>query len=336
MIRTLIVALATAATLATSTVLPAAASDQSKPRLKAAATVTGDIVRVGDLVSHAGVIASVPIFRSPDLGTTGVVSAAAVVAAVRAHALIGLDTGGVQDVLVTRASRAIAPKEIEAPVAEGLSKQYGLGKPKDLTLSFDYDVQPVQVEPTVTAGPRIKRLTYNPDTTRFDAVVAIPGARALRLTGHVTVMKEIVTLARSVARGDTIKQDDVVMTRRPQRRTPTDAITDSASVIGLAARRSLQPGQPLRNTDLMKPKLVHRREVVTLIYNVPGIRLTVRGRAAEDGARGDMIGVLNEQTKRVVHGVVVGPGRVMLGDGETQVADTGGGVQTTGALGTAR
>ena len=49
-----------------------------------------------------------------------------------------------------------------------------------------------------------------------------------------------------------------------------------------------------------------------------------------------MIGVLNEQTKRVVHGVVVGPGRVMLGDGETQVADTGGGVQTTGALGTAR
>ena len=336
MIRKLVIALATVATLAAPAAAPAATTDQPKPKLRATATVTGDLVRIGDLVSHAGIIANVPIFRSPDLGTTGTVSAAAVVAAVRAHALIGLDTGDVQEVLVTRASRSVAPSEIEAPIAQALSKQYGLGKPKDLTLNFDYDVQPVQVEPTVTAAPRVRRLTYDPRTTRFNAVVAIPSARALRLTGHVTVMKEIVTLARTVERGDTIKQDDVVMTRRPQRRTPTDAIADRASVIGLAARRSLQPGQPLRNTDLMKPELVHRREVVTLVYNVPGIRLTVRGRANENGALGDLIGVRNEQTKRVMHGVVVGPGRVMLGDGGTQVADSAGAVQTTGALGTAR
>ena len=338
MIRKFIIAFAAVAALAASAAVPAAATDQPKPRLKAAATVTGDIVRIGDLVSHAGIIANVPIFRSPDLGTTGVVSAADVIAAVRAHALIGLETGDVQEVLVTRSSRAIAPQDIEAPVAQALSTRYALGKPKDLTLNFDNDVQPIQVEPTVTAAPRVTRITYDPRTTRFNAVVAIPSRRALRLTGHVTAMQEIVTLARSVSRGDTIKQDDVVMTRRPRNRTPDDAITDRASVVGLAARYTLQPGRPLRNTDLMKPELVHRHEMVTLVYNVPGIRLTVRGRATENGAQGDVVGVLNEQAKRVVHGLVVGPDRVMIGGGGTQIAatNTDNGVQTTGALGATR
>ena len=41
------------------------------PRLKAAATVVGDVVRIGDLIDHAGAAANVPIFRSPGLGETG-------------------------------------------------------------------------------------------------------------------------------------------------------------------------------------------------------------------------------------------------------------------------
>src|SRR3982074_2414568 len=72
-----------------------------KPVLRAEATITGDIVRIGDLVDRAGIIANVPIFRAPDLGATGSVSADAVIEAVRAHALIGLDTNGLTEVIVT-------------------------------------------------------------------------------------------------------------------------------------------------------------------------------------------------------------------------------------------
>ena len=62
----------------------------------------------------------------------------------------------------------------------------------------------------------------------------------------------------------------------------------------------------------MKPETIQRGEHVTLIYQVPGIVLTVRGKAAEGGAEGDTISVLNEQTKRTVQGVIVGPGRVLI------------------------
>ncbi len=332
MMRKLIIASAAIAALTLSAAAPAAA-EQARPRLKAAATVTGDIVHIGDLIEHAGIVANVPIFRSPDLGATGVVSAEAVLAAVRAHALVGLDPGDVHDVMVTRASRTIPPQDIEDRIAAALATQYSLGRPKDLALRFDNDLQAVHVEPTVKGEPRIARITYDPRSTRFDAVVAVPSRRPLRLTGHATAMEDVAMVAHTMSRGDVLKQGDVVMARRPRRESPPDAIVDRDQAVGLAARHTLQPGQPLRNADLTKPELVRRNEMVVLIYQVPGILLTVRGRALEGGAEGDVIGVLNEQTKQTVHGVVIGSGRVMIGTGATQIAAGGIGAQTTGALG---
>lgn len=328
MMRRPIIATAALAALAVSATTSAAAADQARPRLKAVATVTGDIVRVGDLIEHAGIVANVPIFRSPDLGATGVVSADAVLAAVRAHALVGLDPGDLNEVTVTRASRTITPQEIEEQIAAALSRQYALGETKNLALRFDNGVQAAHVEPTVDGELRIVRITYNPRSTRFNAVVAIPSRRQLTVTGHATAMEEVAMVARTVGRGDVLKQGDVVMVRRPRRDTPADAITDRDRAAGLAARHALQPGRPLRSADLMKPELVNRNDIVTLIYQVPGITLTARGRASEGGAEGDVIGVLNEHTKRVVHGTVIGPGRVTIGAGAMQIAATGiGGVR---------
>ena len=295
-------------------------TDQKRPRLKAEVMVTGDVVHIGDLIENAGIVANVPVFRSPDLGATGVVSAEAVLTAVRAHALVGLDPGDIREVMVTRASRTIAPKEIEDRVAKALALQFSLGQ--DPAINFDDDVQAIHVEPSVQGSPRVARISYDPSTSRFDAVVAIPTRRPLHVSGHAIPMVQVAMVAHPVARGDVLKQADVVMERRPRRSTARDAITVSTEAIGLAARNGLQPGQSLRPADLMKPELVRRHEMVTLIYRVPGIVLTVRGRAAESGAQGDIIAVLNEQTKRTVHGVVVGAGRVLIGSGPTQLADS--------------
>lgn len=335
MMRKLVIASAALAMFALA-VSASASAEQPRPRLKASATVTGDIVRIGDLIENAGIVADVPIFRSPDLGSTGVVSAEAVLAAVRAHALVGLNPGDVHEVMVTRASRTIAPQEIENDVADALSTQYALGRPKDLRLRFDADLQAVHIEPTIKGDPRIARLTYDPRTTRFDALVAIPSRRPLRVTGHVIAMQEVAMVARTLSRGDILKQGDVVMGRRPRRDVPPDAILDRAQAVGLAARNTLQPGQPLRSTDLTKPELVRRNEAVVLIYQVPGIMLTVRGRATESGAEGDVIGVLNDKTKQVVQGTVISSGRVMIGTGPTQLAASGVRAQPTGSLGGAR
>lgn len=290
-----------------------AALDQARPRLKTETVVTGDLVRIGDLVENAGVVASVPIFRSPDLGSTGSVPAHEVIAAVRAHALVGLDPGNVRDVVVTRASRTIDADEVKRSIAMALAAQYGLGPAEDVAVSLDRIPRPIHVEPSATEEPHVARLTYDTRSTRFYASVSLPGQRALWLTGHAQAMAEVVTLARPVARGDVLKQADLVIERRPRRQVGRDAVTDRNDAIGRAARNSLQSGRLLQMADLMKPELVRRNETVTLIYRIPGISLTLRGRAIESGAEGDEISVRNEQSKRTVQGIVVGPGRVAVG-----------------------
>jgi flagellar basal body P-ring formation protein FlgA len=296
--------------------IPAAAQETPHPVLKAEAVVTGDIVRVGDLVANAGIIAKVPIFRAPDLGFTGTVSADDVVAAVRTHALYGLDTNGLSEVKVTRAARSIPAKDIEDLLARALSEQYDLGPTKNITISFERELRAMFVDPTAKGDPRVAQINYDARKGRFDATLDLPvGATArgtLRISGRAIATVEVVTVARAIERGIVLKASDVIIDRRPRSEMTRDTIIDRDLAVGLAARTVLQPGRPLRNAELMKPEMIQRNEMVTLMFEVPGIKLTVRGKAAEGGAAGDTISVVNEQTKRTIQGVVVAPGRVVV------------------------
>jgi flagella basal body P-ring formation protein FlgA len=291
MIRNLVIAAAALAALCTP-----ALADQDRPKLKAEATVSSGIVRIGDLVEHAGIIANVPIFRAPDLGATGTVPVEAVVEAVARHQLIGLDTGDASEVTVTRLSRTIPAK--------------------DVTVTFDRELTAIQVEPSAKGDPRIAALNYDSRSGRFEVTLDMPtGAStrgALRLAGRAAATAEVVTVARALERGEVIRAADVVVERRPRAEIGRELLRSTDDVVGLAARAQLRPGQLLRGADLMKPEVVQHNETVTLIYELPGIRLTVRGKAVEGGAEGDTISVLNEQSKRTVQGVVAGPGRVVI------------------------
>jgi flagella basal body P-ring formation protein FlgA len=127
-------------------------------------------------------------------------------------------------------------------------------------------------------------------------------------------------VTRTIERGGVLRDSDVLMDRRPRAEIGRDVITRREQAISFAARNSLQPGRPLRLVDLTKPDLVQRNETVTLVYEVPGIVLTVRGKAADGGAEGDTISVLNEQSKRTVQGTIIGPGRVLVSNGSRRLA----------------
>lgn len=290
-------------------------TETARPVLKPEATVTGAIVRVGDLVENAGIVAKVPIFRAPDLGFTGSVTAQAVADAVRTQALIEIDTAGLSEVQVTRASRTISAKTIEDAIARTLSVQYNIGKPNEISITFERPIQSMHVEPNALGEPRIARISYD-RSGRFDATLEIPtGPTArgqLRVAGRAQAMLEVVTVARSLGTGAILKDSDLVIEARPRHEIGRDALTDRSQAIGLALRSPAQAGHVLRGAELVKPDTIQRNEIVTLIYEMPGITLTMRGKAMEAGTEGDTISVLNEQSKRTLQGVIAGPGRVVI------------------------
>jgi len=284
------------------------------PTLKAAATVSGEIVRIGDLVTNAGAVADVAIFRAPDLGLTGIVPAVRVIEAVRPHHLIGLNDGGITEVAVTRAARSITTGDVETRITRFFAGQQGLGKAENLVVQFDRDIRTVHIDPNVGGELQIVRSYYEPRSGRFEVAIELPGSRrqVMRYTGVLFEGVETAVLLRPLARGEVIRRSDVTIERRRKSELQNDSIGPTDAVLGLAARQALRAGQALRRADIMKPELVQRNETVTLMFEVPGIRLTMRGKAMESGAEGDLVSVVNVQSKRTIQGTVAGPNLVVV------------------------
>jgi flagella basal body P-ring formation protein FlgA len=292
---------------------PAAAQSYAQPRLKAQVTVAGDIVRVGDMIENAGLAADKPIFRAPDLGQTGAVPARAVLDAVRPYGLIAVDARGIVEVAVTHQSRVIAASDIETRIADALTARHTSGKPENLKIAFDREVRPIEL--AVTASElTLTRLSYDTFSRRFDVSFALPGnARTQwRFTGSAVETIEAAVPTRALARGEVFKAGDIVVERRAKSEFTSEPAVLAADVVGKAARRVVRAGQPLRNADLMKPEIVQKNDTVMLYYEVPGIVLTMRGKALESGAEGDLVSVLNVHSKRTIQGIVTGPGRVTV------------------------
>lgn len=330
--RTLL-ALAFAAALA-APALASTPADPAIPALKDSAAVEGEFVRLGDLIENIGANAKTPVFRAPELGQSGTIQVYRVIEAARANGVSVFDTRGISEVIITRAARTIPIAEIERAVAETAAKQIGIDNASNVSVYFDSSVRPLVVEPNATTALRIVQFNYDPRSQRFDASIDMPGSavtrkRAARISGYLYESVEVPTLARAFSRGEIIRDGDIEMQRRPKAELTADTLRNTAAVIGHAARRDLRAGVPLRVSEMMKPELVGRGDTVTLTFESPGVTLSVRARAVESGTEGDVIPVINPQSKRTVQATVDGPGHVIV---RSMKAARSASIETTGSV----
>jgi flagellar basal body P-ring formation protein FlgA len=315
-VRTLLLATA----LLTSATTFAAAQDLHEtitaPVLRANVSVTGDLVRIGDVIDNAGPAAQIAIYRAPDLGTTGSLPTAQVLTALRAHQVIGVDTRDIKAVAVTRLARTVEGKEIEQAVASALEHRSGLGDAANLSLTFDREVQDVRLEAANTGAMQTVAARVDPRSGRFDVTFEIANdsgvsSTKLRFTGSAIETVEVAVLTRNVDRGDLLRSGDLVVERRPKAEINGDAASRNKA-IGMQLRRQMRATQALKVADLVKPDLVQRDQEVTLIHQSAGLYLTSRGKALESGTEGDTVNVLNPQSKRTISGTVTGRGQVTI------------------------
>lgn len=317
--------------------LPAAAADDfiASPTLRASVTVTSDVVRVGDLIDNAGSAALIPVYRSPDLGTTGALPVAHVLSVLRAKQVIGVMTGDIKEVQVTRLARTLASKDLENAVGAALERRFGLGDAANLTVTFDRGVAEMRLDASNSGALQPVATRYDARSGRFDIAFEIandsnPTPTKLRFTGTAIETVEVAVLTRDIDRTDLLKSSDVALERRPKAEITGEPASRDRSV-GMQLRRPMRAGTPLRLADIVKPDFVLRDQAVTIIYQVPGVYLTTRGKAVESGAEGDTVSVINLQSKRTLSGVVTGRGQVTI-QGASQSAPMAPAVEQTSSL----
>jgi len=309
-----------AAALLASTALPAFAGGDDQiatPVLHASVNVTGDIVHVGDLIDNPGPAADIAVYRAPDLGTTGTLPTAQVIAALRTHQVIGVDTRDIKEIVVTRLARTVDTKELELAVAHALEHRNGLGDAANISVTFDQTVQDMKFDAANNGALNATASRFDPRSGRFDVSFELGNGTSanptrLRFTGIAVETAEVAVLTRNVDRNELLRSGDLVVERRPRAELAgaEPAVRDFA--VGMQMRRQVRAGQALKITDLAKPDLVQRDQNVTIIFQTAGIYLTTRGKALDTGSEGDIVNVVNLQSKRTVTGRVSGRGQVSV------------------------
>jgi flagella basal body P-ring formation protein FlgA len=313
MTLTFILRFAVAAMIAMAIASLIASRPAASATLVEAVTVDGDLVTLGDLFDGAGTLADRPVFRSPDPGVDGALPAGDALAAARAAGL-DPDPTTITTVRVTRRGLTVD----EASIGEQLSRVAATRlrvDPADIAISFDEPVAPVVADASAAEPVAVESWTGGIGSGRFRAVLAIDtGASSIRrvVGGSVVVTVPAAVIVRPIERGGVIGEADVAIERRDRRLVGDATVLDPAEIIGLAARRAFRAGDLVRADQVEPPRLVRRGQLVTLVYESPGIALTARGRALADGAEGELVAVVNEQSRRTIEGIVAGPDEVRI------------------------
>lgn len=284
------------------------------PALKPVARIAAAVVTVGDVVSDAGPFAALPLYRSPDLGTTGSVPAGDVVARVRALGLSGIDTGGLADIVVTRLATDVTAADLTRQLATAIAPRLGTAA-EQIEIVFDQPPAVAKADSASRAPVRLADLNLITASGRFDALVEIDKGgpvERLHLRGQATEMVDVLMLTRPLQRGDVVLASDLVPQRLPRAQADRVGQTDPAALVGKEAKRPLRANTPALAADFGAARIVAKGDLVTVVVEMPHLMLTVRGVAQEPGTLGDNIAVMNEQSRRLVHGEVSGPGRVVV------------------------
>jgi flagella basal body P-ring formation protein FlgA len=291
---------------------PAFAAEQL--RLKSEVTVNADVLTLGDLAEGvSGPAAETPVFRAPAPGETGTIQAARITEVASRFGLAFEPGRRLRQIVVTRASRRVAAAEIEAAVKRAIELQHGVDA-RGLSIVLDTGSPALRLAPDSTAPITADAISFDRRSRRFSALVSAGGdpSSSVRLSGTAAELVDVALLNRSLNRGETVQASDLSIERRPRETVSGDVQLETASLAGRIARRSLAAGSVLRAGDLGKPDVVSRGEIVTVVYEIPGMMLTLRGRATEAGAQGESIGILNIQSKKTLQATVAGPGKVSI------------------------
>lgn len=120
------------------------------------------------------------------------------------------------------------------------------------------------------------------------------------LFAPVAALAEIVVPSRTIRAREIIGAEDIML----KQVSVAGALSDPHQVIGLEARIALYPGRPVRHGDVGPPALVERNDLVALVFNTGGLKITTEGRVLGRGAAGETVRVMNLSSRATLTGTI--------------------------------
>lgn len=126
-----------------------------------------------------------------------------------------------------------------------------------------------------------------------------------KIKGSFSKVVYVPTLNKLKYPGQLIEKEDVVFTTASEKDLPHQALLFENDLVGkVVGRRVIRSNTPIKESDVAKPMVLKRGDVVTLKVETKNIVITTRGKAEKNAAVGDIVQVLNIASKKMVEGIV--------------------------------
>jgi len=146
------------------------------------------------------------------------------------------------------------------------------------------------------------------------ALVRVDGieARKVRISGWVDVFDSVVCVSRNVKRGEILQEDDLYLSRKNISRLPSTTLTEKGKAIGLMVKHQIRAETPLKEWMLVRAPIVKRGDIVTILAESGGIRVSVPGKILEKGYKGQLVRVQNTMSRKKIYAKVINDATVRV------------------------
>lgn len=167
----------------------------------------------------------------------------------------------------------------------------------------------------VTTKVETPRQTNLMGTVQLCVSFDVDGQHAKKnwVTADVAILSEAVVARRALARLEIITEQDVELRSVNLVDLPPGVISDSAEVIGQRAKKTILADTPLRGDMVELVPLVKRGDVVQMVTQKAGLRVTALGEVRQSGAMGERIQVMNVDSRKILFAKVVDSRTVVIG-----------------------
>jgi len=128
----------------------------------------------------------------------------------------------------------------------------------------------------------------------------------------VEIYRDVVVASQSLARGHRLTEDDINLQRANIMQLGNGYVSDPSRVIGMELKRSLRSLDTIKLNHVQEADVINKGDLVVLRVRSNVLVVQTEGVALSNGYVGEKIKVRNERSKRVVDGMVTGPGEVQV------------------------
>jgi flagella basal body P-ring formation protein FlgA len=130
----------------------------------------------------------------------------------------------------------------------------------------------------------------------------------------------VLSYLHSLDTGEIVRAEDLAWSKTLV--AGSDAPRNADAVIGMAARRPLREGSAVSLRDVSPAQVIKKDDIVSVIFNVDGISLTLQAKALESAVTGQAFTVMNPGSKKIIEAVASGPGQALVGPQADQLRTT--------------